>query len=346
MPSTSTGEPQSEETRLFFSLTPDKILDAAESTGLRCSGRCLPLNSLENRVIQVELELSEDEEKNLKSKYDPYRVLKFYRPGRWNKAQILDEHEFVHDLLNSDIPVSAPVIDSQQQTLHELENEGIWFTIFPKAGGRIEYETNDAKLEMLGRFLARMHMVGKKKAAEHRVTLNPESFGLNNLDWLMKNQVIPIDLESRYRKAVEEIVRISEPLFRQSDLQRIHGDSHLGNVLWDGDKPLWVDFDDMVTGPCVQDIWLLVPNRDEEGLRQREVFLKSYESMAHFDRGSLKLIEILRAFRYIHYSAWIGRRWEDPAFKKAFPDYKSWQYWSGQALDMEEQLRLIKIECS
>lgn len=345
MSSSRNGSNQSEETRLFFSLTPEKILDAAESTGLRCSGRCLPLNSLENRVFQVELELTDDEKTHLKSKYDPYRVLKFYRPGRWEKAQILEEHEFVRDLSESDIPVSSPQTDPQNQTLYELEAEGIWFTIFPKAGGRIEYETSDAKLEMLGRYLARLHMVGQKKTAQHRVSLNPETFGLNNLNWLLERKVIPIDLESRYRKAVEAIVQISEPLFKQTDSQRIHGDCHLGNVLWDGDKPLWVDFDDMVTGPCVQDVWLLVPNRDDEGLRQREVFLKAYETMAHFDRNSLKLIEILRAFRYIHYSAWIGRRWDDPAFKNTFPDYMSWQYWSGQVLDMEEQLRLVKSEC-
>ena len=332
--------------RQFFALTPDVILKSAEKTGLCCTGRCLFLNSLENRVCELELDLDLDEAegRSARSNYERFRVLKFYRPGRWSREQIAEEHEFLSDLKAEGIPVICPEQRPDVGSLWQCEGEGIWFAVFPKAGGRIEYETDDQKISMLGRYLARIHIVGRRRKAHHRPKMDLKNVGESNLDWLVTNQLIPPDLESGYRRSVESILSMAAPEFAHTDAQRIHGDCHLGNVLWNEEQPLWLDFDDMVIGPCVQDIWLLAPNRDEEGLRQRELFLKAYESLVIFDRGSLRLIEILRAMRYLHYNAWIGRRWSDPSFKKAFPDYGSWQYWSLAATDMQNQEAVIRQE--
>lgn len=329
----------------FFALTPDKILAAVESTGLVCTGRCLPLNSMENRVFEIELDLSAEEEERLTSPYDRFRVVKFYRPGRWSKEQIEEEHAFVAELLADESPVVAPLRSgSDQRTLHRLEQDNIWFTIFPKVGGRINYEMSDASIQHLGRLLAKLHITGSRRESKHRLHLNPDTYGRQNLLFLKERQVLPLDLASQYERLVEQLIDISQEQFERCTMTRIHGDCHLGNVLWGGQGPLWVDFDDMVMGPAVQDIWLLVPNRDAEGMRQRNLFLEAYESLIHFDRESLKLIEVLRALRYIHYSTWIAKRWEDPSFKKAFPDFNTWQYWQGQIKDLEVQLSFIKAD--
>ncbi|NRA47128.1 MAG: serine/threonine protein kinase [Oligoflexales bacterium] len=249
------------KTHSFFTLTPDKILDSVESLGVKSTGRCLQLNSMENRVYEIELDLTDEEAANISSRYDRSRVIKFYRPGRWNREQIQAEHDFLWELKEADIPVVAPIKNDSGETLFRIEEDDLWFTVFPKVGGRINYESSDDQLQMLARGLARLHAVGARKTSQSRIVLNHESYGHKNISYLTDNQFLPLDLASRYRKAAEGICDIAEKMFATVDVQRIHGDCHLGNVLWGSEGPFWVDFDDMVIGPPVQDVWLMVASQ-------------------------------------------------------------------------------------
>lgn len=327
------------DTQYFFELTPDKILDAVEAAGFRCTGRCLTLNSLENRVYEVELEIEDKEA--LKSPSDRFRIVKFYRPGRWSKEQILEEHQFLLDLQKSEVPVVAPVPFADGSTLKKIENGNIWYTVFPKAGGRSPDELNDDQLEMIGRLLARLHQVGASGDAPHRIRLDPKTYGRENLDYLLTHKTIPAELAPRYRDVVLRICDASEPLFEQTPIQRIHGDCHFGNLLFGSSGLYWVDFDDMVRGPTVQDFWLLIPGRDDYSRRQLELMVSAYEEMRDFDRRSLKLIEPLRALRFVHFAAWIAKRWQDPVFPKYFVQFGTPRYWQEQLQDLEEQHELI-----
>lgn len=328
-----------EETRYFFELTPEKILSAVELAGLRCTGRILTLNSMENRVYEVEIEVENEED--IKSVSDRFRVAKFYRPGRWSKEQILEEHQFLSDLSAQDIPVVAPLAFQNGETLHKIGDIDIYFSVFPKSGGRIPEEFDDTQLGIIGRLLARLHNVGAAREAKHRLRITPETYGLKNLEFLQSSNSIPLQYVSEYSRAVEEICRAAEPLFQDVENIRIHGDCHLANILWGSHGPRLVDFDDMLVGPPVQDVWLILPGRDEEAKRQLGVLLEAYEPMRRFNRKTLRLIEVLRALRIIHFAAWIARRWKDPAFQRAFPDYGTPRYWSEQIATLHEQQTFI-----
>lgn len=351
------------QTRFFFELTPDRVLEAVESLGLRCSGRCTALNSFENRVYEVELEEEDGEsvDRSASAVFARRRVVKFYRPGRWTREQILEEHEFLLDLQKAEIPVVAPIEFStgeatpSHRTLHVARESGIFYALFPKVGGRAPDELQDDQLRWIGRLLARIHSVGALKPAPHsmrsgpcpphRIEINAENYGRKNLRTLMEGNWIPLEFVARYEKAVTEICSLTEKFFsglKPGAIHRIHGDCHLGNLLWNQNGPFFLDFDDMVRGPAVQDVWLLVPGRDEESIRQRQVLLAGYEEMREFDDSTLRLIEPLRALRFVHYSAWIARRWDDPAFPSAFPQFGSHRYWQDQVHDLEQQLELIR----
>jgi Ser/Thr protein kinase RdoA (MazF antagonist) len=313
----------------FYDLTPQIILSAIEEIGTRSTGRCYALNSLENRVYEVEME-------------DNSRVVgKFYRPGRWTREAILEEHEFLADLAATEIPVAQPLKLQNGSTLGTAEG-GIFFSVFPKLRGRAPEELNNQQLLQLGRFLGRIHAVGANKPAKHRVVMTPETYGVNPLKYLSENQWLPLEIATRYKQVVQEILDIATPWFKNIKTHRIHGDCHLGNLLYNNNGPFFLDFDDMVTGPPVQDLWLLVSGRDDQALRDREVFLKGYTEMREFDHSSLRLIEPLRAFRFIHYSAWVAKRWKDPAFPRIFPEFNTHKYWSSELLDLEKQLGFIK----
>ncbi|MCM2323692.1 MAG: serine/threonine protein kinase [Oligoflexia bacterium] len=319
-------------TRFFFELTPDRVLDAVEAAGYPCTGRCNALNSFENRVYEVELD-------------DPRvrRIVKFYRPGRWSREQILEEHRFLLDLQEAEIPAIAPLPFPDGDTLR-LSGLNIWYALFPKVGGRAPDELSDEQLVRVGRLLGRIHNVGAAREAPHRLRITPATYGLENLKWLLSGTWIPLELSTRYRQAVERICELAEPLFAAALVHRIHGDCHLGNLLWNQDGPFFLDFDDMLRGPAVQDFWLLTPGRDEETFRQRELLIGGYEEMRAFDRGTLRLIEALRALRIVHYSAWVARRWNDPAFPAAFPEFGSHRYWADEIVelnDLVEQLALL-----
>lgn len=323
------------ETKFFYELTPDKILDAVETFGFRCTGRCNALNSMENRVYDVEIE-SES-----KLKTDHHKIIKFYRPGRWSKEQIQEEHEFLNDLLEVDVPVIAPIKNSSGETISELAGMKIFFALFPKAGGRNPQELNDEQLPIVGRLLARMHNVGAIKEAKHRIKLTPDTYGRQSLSFLIQQNILPENIKDRYSFLVETICDKADRLFEKYPAQRVHGDCHFGNLLWSENSPFWVDFDDCVTAPAVQDLWLLFPGRDEYSVEQLTKLLRAYEQMREFDWESLELIEPLRALRMVHFSAWIGKRWEDPAFKRAFVEYGTVKYWNEQLSLLEEQLGII-----
>ncbi len=324
----------------FYSLTPDKILEAVERSGVQCTGRLLQLGSFENRVYEVEIELASAPKHNA----DRFRIVKFYRPARWSQAQIEEEHAFLRELQEEDIPVVAPILLNSGSSLGILEHlpgQVMFFAVFPKAQGRRPEELIDLDLKMLGRLLARMHLIGKRRPAIYRNTFSIENFGLASLDFLKKGPFLAPNLAGRYSALVEEICNRSAETFAKVPTQRIHGDCHLGNILQGQQGFFFLDFDDMVMGPPIQDIWLLCGGRDEEGERQRNVFLSGYEEFLTLDERSLRLIEPLRALRYVHYSAWIARRWEDPIFQRTFPHFKDQDYWINQLQDLEEVLDLI-----
>jgi Ser/Thr protein kinase RdoA (MazF antagonist) len=320
-------------TQFFFQLTPEKVLEAVEALGVRCTGRVLALNSLENRVYEVELDIDPSPDGG---RWDTYRVVKFYRPGRWSREQIVEEHRFLTELSNVEIPVVVPLPFPNGETVAEVPGAGIWYAIFPKVGGRILDEMSDSELRQIGRLLARMHNVGATARFQHRIKLTTETYGHANLAFLKEQKLLPPSIEGYYLGIAERILQTSEPWFKEAPAQRIHGDCHIGNILWHSQGCYIVDFDDSVEGPCVQDLWLLTPGRDEAAVKLRQTILEGYEMMRQFDHSSLRLIEPLRALRMIHFTTWIAKRYEDPAFKQVFVDYGSERYWREQLIALQE----------
>ncbi len=315
------------ENRFFFNLTPDIILRALEEAGFEPSGHCMALNSYENRVYDLRLENGS------------HVVAKFYRPGRWSREQILEEHRFLAELREDEIPVCAPIELSTGGTLREIED--ILYAVWPRTGGRVPDELSDAELAMLGRLCARIHNNGASRTAPHRIELSGASYGLEPLGFLLDRGFLPEHCRDRYAKAVGEIVEIYETLRKDVPFHRIHGDCHLGNLLNGSQGWYFLDFDDFLSGPAVQDVWMLVPARDTEGLRQRRVFLDAYRLFRDFDDAWLRLVEPLRALRFIRYAAWIAMRWDDPAFPAAFPHFGTVQYWENETSDLEEQVKFF-----
>jgi len=349
-----------EITQFFYKITPEVILNAVEELGVRCSGKIVPLNSLENRVYDVEVDLKNSSK--VSSKYDLSKVIKFYRPGRWTEEQILEEHGFISDLHNQELPVVSPLAFPDGQTLHnivdlDLSDSDLFYAIFPKVGGRILDEYSDNQIEMLGRLIARMHQVGRAKDAKHRIKLSPTTFGRKNCKFLLENKILPVEIEERYAQLVAQICDTADLWFEGVALHRIHGDCHLGNILWSeniqkdnenarsissGYSCRLVDFDDFAIGPAVQDLWLIVPGRDDWNLKQRELLVNSYSELIEFDPQTLRLIEPLRALRLVHFSTWIAKRWEDPAFKNIFFDFGTQKYWREELIALEEVLQIIQ----
>lgn len=326
-----------QETEYFYKLDPDTILDSVERLGYQVTGRCLALNSMENRVYEIEIEVDSA------NASDHFLIAKFYRPGRWTTEQILEEHSFLHELKENEIPVIAPIV-IDGKTLFPVPYSKLHFCIFPKQGGRAPHDMNEEQLQILGRYLARLHNVGASKPANHRLHITPETFGRKNLEFLLSSKSIPVQYENAYKTVVTQICDLSDPMFKNIQTHRIHGDCHWGNVIYrEGKGTYFIDFDDMLVGPAVQDVWLLVPGDDEQAKIDRDILIEAYESMRDFDRATLKLIEPLRALRMIHFAAWISKRWDDPAFKQAFPFYGTEQYWTNQIRDLMLQLQKIQI---
>ncbi|MDA9951515.1 serine/threonine protein kinase [Oligoflexaceae bacterium] len=323
--------------QFFYELTPEKIFDCVETFGLRCTGRCSALNSMENRVYDIEV-IDETNENNETSQV----IAKFYRPGRWSMDQIKEEHLFLANLDAAEIPAIAPILNpSDGHSLILPKTPPIAFAVFPKVGGRSPDELSNEQYEIVGRLLARMHNVGASLKAEHRIELSHETYGLGYIDYFNNSDFVPSDQKAILTACIERICEISGPWLESADKQLIHGDAHLGNLLHGRDGFFWVDFDDSVIGPAVQDLWLILPGRDLYAKEKLGHLLKGYEMMRPFDRSQLRLIEPLRALRMIHFAAWIGIRYEDPAFKRAFPFYKDPSYWQNLNADLRDQLSFI-----
>lgn len=311
----------------FDQLTPEFIVAATESVGMLCDGRLLALNSYENRVYQV----GREDDKPV--------VVKFYRPGRWSRAAILEEHAFAHELQQAQVPVVAPLCFANESL---FQRDNFLFAIYPRQGGRWpELSTTDDR-EWLGRFLGRIHAIGGRGRFQHRARLDIVRNADESQRFLQQQGWIPQHLEAAYTSIARELIaRMRDTLQSFGALRelRLHGDCHLGNVLWvEGQGPHFVDLDDCMTGPAIQDFWMLLSgNRDEQALQLREI-VTGYSQFADFDYRELALIETLRTLRQMTYAAWLARRWDDPAFPKAFPWFGEPKFWERHVLDLREQL--------
>jgi Ser/Thr protein kinase RdoA (MazF antagonist) len=324
----------------FSLLHPDCILDAMQSAGWRGDGRLLALNSYENRVYQVWL----DDGSSV--------VAKFYRPQRWTDAQILEEHAFTASLWQAEIPVVAPLraCDApeyaadplsvrDESTLHS--HAGYRFAVYPRRGGRAPELDDPDTLEWVGRFIGRIHAHGAGAPFSQRPSLSIETFGHEPRQWLLAHDCIPTDLRPAWTAAADQCLQAVQQAFERAGAYRVirlHGDCHAGNVLWTDDGPHFVDFDDARNGPAIQDLWMMLSGTPQEMRRQMLDVLEGYRDFMDFDRRELQLIEPLRTLRLIHYSAWMARRWTDPAFPAAFPWFGSARYWQDRILELREQL--------
>lgn len=314
----------------YEALTPDLLLNAIESVGYPCSGSMLALNSYENRVYQVGL----DDGSML--------VAKFYRPERWTDACIQEEHDFTLELAENEIPVVAPLVDERGATLHTYE--GFRFALYPRRGGRWPILDVAENREQMGRFMGRIHALGASGAFRHRPVLSVDRLGRESFDYLMEHGFIPGYLELSYRTLVEDLLAQVSELFQRAGkvaMIRLHGDCHPGNVLWTDAGPHFVDFDDACTGPAIQDLWMLLSGERSEMTMQLADLLEGYTQFFDFNPKQLLLVEALRTLRMLHYSAWLARRWDDPAFPRSFPWFNEQRYWEEQVLGLREQAALM-----
>lgn len=331
-----------DSTHPYESLTPERVVDALEALGLPCDGRLQALSSYENRVYQASLEDGRSV------------VAKFYRPGRWSEAQILEEHEFAAELSAAEVPVVAPLL-LDGRTLHR--SDGFLYSVSPRRGGRAPELEDPEVLEWIGRFLARLHDVGSAHAFLHRPAVDLATLGLESREFLLGKDAMPLEVQSLWARRCDEalaIVGLCPALKGDGGTDavrrlRLHGDCHVGNILWtpvdvpaaQGPGPHFVDLDDARMGPAVQDLWMLLSG--ERALRNEQLgcLLDGYEQMREFDRRELALIEPLRTLRLIHYSAWLARRWDDPAFPRSFPWFGTRDYWMGQVQMLEDQIEAM-----
>lgn len=327
-----------EETKFFHQLTPDHVMEAAELFGKRLSGRVMALNSLENRVYDVELAQTVDFGKG----FAPSNlIIKFYRPGRWSKEQIQEEHSFLHSLGEFEVPVVAP-LEINGRTLHLHEETKLWFTMFPKVQGRLKDEFNKEETEQAGRLIGRIHNIGSMGPFTHRMVLSPVTFIESSRQTLESLQPVEHLSFQYYTKLLQQAFTILSPIFQNLPVQRLHGDFHRGNIVWTSAGPMAVDFDDCLTGPVEQDLWLLFPGQDTEGLEERDRFLSAYKEMTRKDHLRMNLTEPLRTMRMVHFNAWLTKRWDDHSFQRMFPQFPTANYWDQQLIDLRMQLSYLQ----
>lgn len=314
----------------FETLTPDFIMDAVESMGFLCDGRLFPLNSYENRVYQVGIE------------DDQPLIAKFYRPSRWSNEQILEEHQFCFELAEQELPVVAPLILGDNGSLFEYSN--FRFALFPRKGGHAPEFDNLDNLLILGRLLGRIHLIGASRPFEYRPTLDSVSFGHQSAEFISEH-FIPMELKTAYDtlaadllQAVDEVIQAAKGV----SYIRLHGDCHSGNILWRDDNPHFVDFDDTRMAPAVQDIWMFLSGDRMRKTAQLSEIAEGYSEFYDFNPRELQLVEALRTLRMMHYSAWLARRWGDPAFPMNFPWFNTVRYWSEHILELREQFAALQ----
>lgn len=323
----------------YDALTPDCVLDALSSVDLWPDGRLQPLGSYENRVYQACLDAPEQGSDKV--------VAKFYRPGRWSEAQVLEEHAFAQELLQAEVPVVAPWV-LQGRTLHQ--HAGFAFSVSPWRGGRMPELDDWDTLEWLGRFLARLHVVGAQGRFVHRSVLNAQSMGYEPMQWLLTHADMPAHVRARWQPVCEQALAQAAQVLEATPYSaiRLHGDCHPGNILWtpvdeEGrGGPHFVDLDDACMGPAIQDLWMCISGDRMQRSQQLSTLVEGYEQIRDFDRRELALIEPLRTLRLIHYSAWLAQRQSDPAFQRAFPWFGTEAYWLGQTAVLQAQLEAMQ----
>ena len=321
--------PHSSDDAPYADLSPEVILDALESAGFEPTGGLLELNSYENRVLQAELETG------------GFVVTKFYRPGRWTDEQIAEEHAFSTELAEADVPVVIP-LERDGETL--FRHAGHRFAVYPRQGGHPPNIEDEDNLKVLARTIARIHAVGATRRFAHRPDLSVARMGHDSRRFLLEHQFLPPEMEEAYDTLTEQLLaRLEDTVsrLRRSPEGRIHGDCHLGNLLWRNDTPHFVDFDDCVNGPPIQDLWMLLSGEREERQGQLKTIVEAYETFHRFEPATIGLIEPLRTLRIMHHAAWIARRWHDPAFPRAFPTFDTPRYWSEHVLTLREQMAAL-----
>jgi len=313
----------------FAGLTPELVLAGVEKAlGRYVTNLCRPMNSYINRVY----ELADEDGEGI--------IAKLYRPSRWNQAAILEEHDFLLELAESEIPVIAPLALADGTTLAEIE--GVPLALFPKRGGRLVDEYSDEQWLELGRLLGRVHAVGAARPTQHRLVMAPDRSTVKQVEFLLAHGRIPSELQGRFQELSTAMIRLAEPLFAKTESIRLHGDCHGANLIYRPDESFFIiDFDDMCMGPPIQDIWMLLPDAPENCLVELDLFLEGYESFRHFSHASLRLIEPLRAMRFIHYMAWCAHQFMEDGHSVVMPDFGSRSYWQRELNDLEDQLERI-----
>jgi len=323
------SEPPSHQT-LFHRLDPNTILPLVEqSLGLYCTNLCRPLASYINRVYELE-----DEDGG-------GIIVKFYRPGRWSTSALQDEHDFLLELADEEVPVIPPRRLHDGATLGRYEN--IHFAIFPKCGGRSYDEYSDEQWLELGRLIGRTHLVGARHLPCDRITIAPDRSTKDHLQYILTGGFIPSDLMSRYELLTKLLLEEITPRFAGVEMIRLHGDCHFANLIYrPGESFYIIDFDDMAVAPPVQDFWMLLPNYADRSAVEIDLFLEGYEMFRHFDHTSLRLIEPLRAMRFIHYTAWCAHQFAEDGISQVAPDFGTHHYWQREIKDLSDQLERIK----
>ncbi|MEE4254133.1 MAG: serine/threonine protein kinase [Desulfuromusa sp.] len=314
----------------FDKLTPDFIMDAVESQGYKCDCRILTLNSYENRVYQVGIEDSKP------------LIAKFYRPERWSDAQILEEHDFILELAKHELPVVAPLRTPNKESLRQYQ--GFRFSLSPCKGGHSPELDNLEHLLIIGRLLGRIHAIGAGHPFKSRPTLNNHNFGHESVAFI-SDHFIPMEYRESYQTLTRDLLQLIDERFSRSGSMphiRVHGDCHNGNMLWRDGAPHFVDFDDARMAPAIQDLWMLLSGSEDQQRLQLDKILTGYCQFYDFNPVELQLIEPLRTLRMLHYSAWLGRRWDDPAFPRTFPWFNSMQYWGEHILELREQMSALQ----
>ena len=313
----------------YAGLTPERVLDALDAVGFRGDGRLLALNSYENRVYQVWRDDA------------PPVVAKFYRPARWTDAQIAEEHAFVAELDADEVPAVAALV-LEGRTLNSFE--GFRFAVYERRGGRAPELDDRETLVRIGRYVARIHAVGARSAFTARPALSPATFGAEPREFLLQGDWLPPDLRDVWAGVTDHaLAAVARCYARAGDVAalRLHGDCHAGNVLWTDAGAHFVDFDDARTGPAIQDLWMLLSGDRAAMELGLAAALEGYEAFRRLDRRELHLVEALRTLRLLHYSAWLARRWDDPAFPAAFPWFGTQRYWQDRILELREQIALM-----
>ena len=319
--------PMEDQNKPYANLTPDSVLKAVEALAGPATGAVFPLNSYENRVYDVALEEG-----------TPV-IAKFYRPGRWPEETILEEHSFSLELEEDEVPVVAPLA-FDGKTLFKHEN--YFYSLFPKRGGRPFEVSKEEDLRQLGRLLARLHQVGARGAFKHRPVLDVQTAGHANTEAILTCSLLPDELRAPLKAIMSHTLENCARIWEQNppNTLRLHGDCHAGNILV-GQEPFLVDMDDCLTGPAVQDIWMLTAGQLAPTDQEVTLLLEGYETFKDFDRSELRLIEVLRSLRMIQYTAWLARRWDDPTFPKNFPFFSRADYWQNLIGNLQEQLALL-----